>query len=222
LDPGHGGDDPGAIGPTGLQEKQVVLDIAHRAAPLLARELNVTTLLTRDVDVRVPLEERVVRANDFGADLFLSIHCNAHRRRGARGISSYILATSRDRADHEVALVENASDQEAREDFLGQFTDPLLLEQRRQSRLMAELLQRSAAVSVRGLYSDVFDAGVRSAGFHVLAGALMPAVLFESSFISNAEEEHWLRQAGYRQRLADAIVNAVRAYRAGYGLRAGE
>ena len=96
LDPGHGGYDPGAIGPTGLREKDVALDIAHRAAPLVARELGISTLLTRDADVFVPLEERTARANAFGADLFISIHCNATEHSGSSGVMTFVLDGSHD------------------------------------------------------------------------------------------------------------------------------
>src|SRR5207247_5948670 len=91
LDPGHGGHDPGAIGAGGLREKDVALDVAHRAAPLVARELGISTLLTRDSDVSVPLDERVARANAFGADLFVSIHCNASEQGGGRGVMTFVL-----------------------------------------------------------------------------------------------------------------------------------
>ncbi|HLV22152.1 MAG TPA: N-acetylmuramoyl-L-alanine amidase, partial [Polyangiaceae bacterium] len=91
LDPGHGGSDPGAIGPNGLREKDVTLDVAHRAAPILAREVGVSTLLTRDVDVYVPLDERAARANAFNADLFVSIHLNSSPDRDGRGVMTFVL-----------------------------------------------------------------------------------------------------------------------------------
>ena len=96
LDPGHGGHDPGATGPSGLREKDVALDIAHRAAPLIARELGISTLLTRDSDDYVALDERTARANAFQADLFLSIHCNASEDGGGRGVMTFVLDDSRD------------------------------------------------------------------------------------------------------------------------------
>lgn len=216
LDPGHGGADPGAVGPSGLLEKNVVLDIVHRAAPLLARELNVATLLTRAHDIRVPLMERVARANDFGADLFLSIHCNAHRRASARGTFTFVLAPGSDRFSRRAAALENGNPLAGPVDdrFMTQFTDTSLA---RRSRYAAQLLQRAAMSSLSG-YPRTRNGGVRGAGFYVLAGALMPAVLFETAFISNPLEEARLATGRYRQRLADSIVNAVRAYREGYGL----
>lgn len=217
LDPGHGGPDPGAVGPSGLLEKNVVLDIGHRAAPLLARELSVATLLTRAHDVRVPLVERVARANDFGADLFVSIHCNAHRRASASGTFTFVLAPGRDSLSQRAAALENGTAAVAPvgDHFANQFAGTSLA---RQSSRVAQLLQRSAMSSLRS-YPRTRDGGVRGAGFYVLAGALMPAVLFETAFISNPLEEARLSTETYRQRLADSIVNAVRAYREGYGFQ---
>jgi N-acetylmuramoyl-L-alanine amidase len=216
LDPGHGGVDPGAIGLAGAREKDVVLDIAHRAAPLLARELGISTLLTRDTDVRVPLEERVARANAFQADLFLSIHCNAERSGSVRGVMTFILDDTHQHGVLGLLAHENATsdpDEAELSRFVSQFDDAAATER---STTFAQLLQRSSLASLAAGYPEATDGGVHGAGFYVLAGALMPAVLFETSFISNTLEEHRLGTSRYRQKLADAIVNAVRAYRAGY------
>jgi len=216
LDPGHGGSDSGATGQSGLREKDIVLDIAHRAAPLLARELGIATLLTRDGDTRVPLEERVARANAFGADLFISIHCNADPSRSARGVMSFVLDGSHEHAASSILERENASENadaaELRR-FIGQFDDQGLVQG---STIFAQLLQRAALASLAAGYPRAVDGGVHGAGFYVLAGARMPAVLFETSFVSNVLEEQHLATVRYRQKLADAIVNAVRAYRDGY------
>lgn len=218
LDPGHGGSDPGATGEMGVREKDVVLDIAHRAAPLLARELGVSTLLTRDTDVRVPLEERVARANAFRADLFISIHCNAERTGSARGVMSFVLDGSHQRGlalsgllAHENATTRTDDAEFSR--FLSQFDDDEMADR---SITLAMLLQRSTLASLAAGYPEAVDGGVHGAGFYVLVGAGMPAVLFETSFVSNLLEERRLGTGRYRQKLADAIVNAVRAYRAGY------
>jgi N-acetylmuramoyl-L-alanine amidase len=216
LDPGHGGIDPGATGALGTREKDVVLDIAHRAAPLLARELGISALLTRDTDVRVPLEERVARANAFRADLFLSIHCNAERSGSVRGIMSFVLDGSHEHAVVGLLERENATqspDAAELSRFLEQFDDAAAAER---SATFARLLQRSTLASLAAGYPEAVDGGVHGAGFYVLVGARMPAVLFETSFVSNALEERRLGTDRYRQKLADAIINAVRAYRAGY------
>jgi N-acetylmuramoyl-L-alanine amidase len=219
IDPGHGGTDAGAVGPTGLKEKDVTLDIAHRAAPLLAHELGVETLLTRDADVFVPLDLRAARANAFHADLFVSIHCNASENGLARGVQTFILDEARDPdgVAAKVAARENAQrdGKSSREDLATILSRMNPAQMSARSRHVADLLQRTALASLVPRYPDTKDQGVKTAGFFVLVGADMPAVLFETAFISNADEEGRLATADFRQKLADAIVNAVRAYKAG-------
>lgn len=215
IDPGHGGHDPGAIGPRGLREKDVTLDIAHRAAPLIARELALSTLLTRDNDTFVALDERTARANAFKADLFVSIHCNAGERTGSDGVMTFVLDTSSDAAASRMAAVENAASDAAAKELattMGRAQDEGMLTR---SLHFAELLQRSTLASLNPHYGPIQNQGVRRAGFYVLAGAHMPAALFEVSFISNPNGEVRLNTADYRQKLADSLVNAVRAYRDG-------
>ncbi|HMA97734.1 MAG TPA: N-acetylmuramoyl-L-alanine amidase, partial [Polyangiaceae bacterium] len=215
IDPGHGGHDPGAVGPRGLREKDVTLDIAHRAGPLIARELGLSTLLTRDTDKFVSLDERTARANAFGADLFVSIHCNAAERTGRDGIMTFVLDASSDAAASRVAALENAASDAAAKELAtayGRTQDEGLLTR---SLHFAELLQRATIASLTPQYGPVQNQGVRRAGFYVLAGAHMPAVLFEVSFISNPSGEVRLNTGDYRQKLADSLVNAVRAYRDG-------
>jgi N-acetylmuramoyl-L-alanine amidase len=215
LDPGHGGHDPGAIGPGGLREKDVALDVAHRAAPLIARELGIATLLTRDGDHFVPLDERAARANAFHADLFVSIHCNASEDPNAAGVMTFVLDQGREELAHRVAARENAASSEAAAELanaLSRVVDPRSL---KASFMFAELLQRSSMASMRDRYPDVPNAGVKRAGFYVLAGARMPSALFETSFISNPVSERRLNTEDFRQKLADSIVNAIRAYRDG-------
>ncbi len=215
LDPGHGGDDPGAMGPAGLKEKDVALDIAHRAAPLLARELGVSTLLTRDSDDFVSLDERTARANAFKADLFVSIHCNATEAGDTRGVMTFVLDESRDRLASQTAALENAASPAAAAELASALSQVIDQGSVARSLHFAELLQRAAVGSIAPHYPGVPDLGVRRAGFYVLAGAHMPAVLFEVSFISDPTDEMRLNTGDYRQKLADAIVNAVRAYREG-------
>ena len=217
LDPGHGGHDPGATGPTGLREKDVALDIAHRAAPLIARELGISTLLTRDTDVFVPLEERTARANGFGADLFISIHCNATERSGGSGVMTFVLDDSKDQLASRIAALENSASAEATNELARTLSQSGDRSSDARSSEFASLLQRSAMASLSPSYPDVPDGGVKRAGFYVLAGARMPAVLFETSFISSARDETRFNTGDFRQKLADAIVNAVRAYKEGRG-----
>ena len=215
LDPGHGGHDPGASGPSGLREKDVTLDIAHRAAPLIARELGISTLLTRDSDDYVALDERTARANAFQADLFVSIHCNASEDGAGRGVMTFVLDDSRDAASTRLAARENDASAEAAAELAGALrrADGNLSAGR--SNHFAELLQRSAIASLSPSYGDIPNSGIKRAGFYVLAGARMPAVLFEASFISNSVGETRFNTGDFRQKIADAIVNAVRAYRDG-------
>jgi N-acetylmuramoyl-L-alanine amidase len=218
LDPGHGGNDAGAVGPTGLKEKDVTLDIAHRAAPLLAHELGVETLLTRDSDVYVPLDLRAARANAFHADLFVSIHCNASENGTARGVQTFILDEARDPEGFAARVAARENAQRAREGGMGisaVLTNLNVAETAARSRHVAELLQRATLASLAPRYPDTRDQGVKTAGFYVLVGAEMPAVLLETAFISNTEDETRLATADFRQKLADAILNTVRAYKAG-------
>jgi N-acetylmuramoyl-L-alanine amidase len=215
LDPGHGGHDPGATGPSGLREKDVVLDIAHRAAPLIARELGISTLLTRDGDQYVALDERSARANAFHADLFVSIHCNASEDGSANGVMTFVLDAGREELAERVAARENAASSQAAVELANAFSRIADPSNRAASARFAELLQRAAMASLAQRYPQQPNGGVKRAGFYVLAGALMPAVLFETSFISNTTGEASLNTGDYRQKMADAIVNAVRAYRAG-------
>jgi N-acetylmuramoyl-L-alanine amidase len=214
LDPGHGGNDPGATGPTGLHEKDVTLAIAHRVAPVLARA-GVEITLTRDDDRFVTLEERTARANAFGADLFVSIHCNAAENKARRGVETYVLDTTANETAGKVAARENGGSAGASNEVAQLLASMRLADQATRSTRLAELLQRSGIASLGGQYEGVSDGGVHHAGFYVLVGARMPAVLFETSYISNAIEEQRLGSADYQQRLADAIANAVKAYREG-------
>jgi N-acetylmuramoyl-L-alanine amidase len=214
LDPGHGGSDPGAIGPSGVKEKDVALDIARKVAPLLVRD-GLLVVLTREDDRFVPLEDRTARANSFGADLFVSIHCNAAENRARHGVETYVLDTTKDEIASRVAARENATSQAATAEIGSILASLRLADQASHSTHLAELMQKAAMASMRERYPEVSDGGVKTAGFFVLVGARMPSILFETSYISNALEENRLSTDDYRQRLADAVVNAVRAYQQG-------
>jgi len=214
IDAGHGGNDPGARGPTGVQEKDVTLSVAHKLAPILARS-GVQVTLTRDDDRYVTLEERTARANAFGADLFISIHSNPAERTAKRGVETYVLDTTTSDMAGRVAARENATSQQASNEVAQLLASMRLADQATRSTRLAELLQRSAVVSLGAQYSDITDGGLHRAAFYVLVGARMPAVLFETSYISNPIEESRLASADYQQRLADGIANAVKAYREG-------
>lgn len=214
LDPGHGGNDPGATGPTGLKEKDVTLAIAHKVAPVLARN-GVEITLTRDDDRFVTLEERTARANAFGADLFVSIHCNAAENKTRKGVETYVLDTTANETAGKVAARENGASAGASNEVAQLLASMRLADQSTRSTRLAELLQRAGIASLGGQYDGVTDGGVHRAGFYVLVGARMPAVLLETSYISNSVEEQRLGSTDYQQRLADAIANAIKAYREG-------
>jgi N-acetylmuramoyl-L-alanine amidase len=214
LDPGHGGRDTGAVGPDGLKEKDVTLDVARRAAAILGAQ-GIGVVLTRDDDHFVSLEERTARANAFGADLFVSIHCNASEIKTRRGVEAYVLDTTRDEIAARVAARENATTQAASADLAAILGDLRLADQSHRSLRFARLLGRAASSALEARYGDAVDGGVHTAGFYVLVGADMPSVLFETSYISNVTEEQRLGSDEYRQTLADAITNAVKAYREG-------
>jgi N-acetylmuramoyl-L-alanine amidase len=214
LDPGHGGNDPGASGPTGLKEKDVTLAVAHKVAPMLARS-GVEITLTRDDDRYVTLEERTARANAFGADLFVSIHCNAAENRARKGVETYVLDTTANEMAGKVAARENGASLAASNEVATLLASMRLADQATRSTRLAELMQRAGIASLGGQYDGVTDGGVHRAGFYVLVGARMPAILLETSYISNPVEEQRLGSTDYQQRLADAIANAIKAYREG-------
>jgi N-acetylmuramoyl-L-alanine amidase len=215
IDAGHGGSDPGAIGPTGVREKDVTLDVAHLVAPMLSNELGILTMLTRDDDRAVPLDERAARANAFHADLFVSIHCNASENAASHGVMSFVLDTTRDEIANAVAARENATSVAASSQAATIASGLRLADLGARSTHLAELLQHAAMSSLTGFFSDVSDQGVKRAGFFVLVGAEMPSVLFETAFISSPWEERRLASPEYRRRLAVALTSAVRAYREG-------
>ena len=181
---------------------------------MLARD-GMQVVLTRDDDRFVSLEERTARANAFSADLFVSIHCNAAENHAKRGVETYVLDTARDEMAGRIAARENATSAAAGAEIGSILASMRLADQSARSGRLADLLQRAALASLRGAYADAVDGGVHTAGFYVLVGARMPGVLFETSYISNPNEETRLASDDYEQRLADGIVNAVKAYREG-------
>ncbi len=217
IDPGHGGSDPGATGSTGLQEKDIALDIARRAAVVLAR-VGIDVMLTRDRDTTLALEDRSARANQFGADLFVSVHCNASDYVAKRGVETYVLDTVSDSVAARVAERENAANGSKNGELGALLASMRLVDHRTRSTKFAELLQKASIASIADRPGDTraVDGGVHRAAFNVLVGAQMPSVLYETGYLSNPAQERLLATVEYRQRFADAIANAVRAYRAGF------
>jgi N-acetylmuramoyl-L-alanine amidase len=224
IDPGHGGHDVGALGPSGLQEKELALDIARRVAALLQEELGVRVVLTRARDQFIGLRERTALANRERADLFVSIHVNAAPVAAATGTETYFLSNeATDGAARRAAEYENrllGSDAGPRggqpEVLRSILWDLAQSDFQQESSRVAEALQNHLDRALRRP-----SRGVKQAPFYVLGGAAMPAVLVEIGFISNPQEEQRLRDDGYRDRIARALAAGIAAYKRGYDQRVG-
>ena len=218
IDPGHGGKDPGAVGPRGLKEKDVVLEVAKRLGKILKEKYNMEVIYTRKSDVFIPLEERTAIANSKKADLFLSIHANASRRRNARGIETYILNWTTDKEAMRVAARENKISMSKMQKSSGSIQtilqDLARDKKKDESMKLAHNVQGSMVNSLKKDYNKVIDLGVKQALFYVLVGAEMPSVLIEIAFISNYEEEKRLSGNSYRHKIAAAIAKGVDDYSA--------
>ena len=211
IDPGHGGKDPGAVGAKGLKEKDVVLKLSLKAAEILRKKTNIGVRLTRTTDKYLSLEERTAFANVVGADVFVSIHANAHPNRNARGIETYLLDTTNDKTAKRLAALENRVSIDTLDNFQ---KDPLLFKLFQKAKAdesyeLAQDIQKRMIGGLRGKYKNIFDHGVREAPFFVLMGATMPCVLIEVSFISNPVEEKRLRSEKYLDALAQSIAAGI-------------
>jgi len=216
LDPGHGGHDPGAIGPKGLMEKDVTLAIALKIKRILEKTRQYKVYLTRGKDEYLDLEKRAQIANKRGADIFVSIHANASPNRDGKGIESYILNWTDDEEAMKVAARENAITlrrmKEARSE-VGLILASLELQAKRDDSLgLAHMIQGSLIKNVSDNYKDAINLGVKQALFYVLVGAKMPSVLVEISFISNPFEEKLLRKNEYRESISKGISEGIIKY----------
>lgn len=223
LDAGHGGQDSGAVGVGGLQEKELVLDVTRRVAKLVSERLHVNVVLSRDADHFVTLRDRTTLANKAGADLFVSIHANAHREAALQGVETYFLSSeATDSAARQVAAAENGVIQlekpaaRARNDVVKTILwDLAQSEYQSESSRLAEIVQDSMTQALR-----IPNRGVKQAGFYVLGGAAMPAVLIEIGFVSNPKEERRLKDTKYRDEIAMAIFAGLAEYKRQWDLRA--
>ncbi len=219
IDPGHGGQEVGARGPAGTLEKDVSLAIARRLRAELVNGRGLTVFLTRDRDGEVPLDERTATANNYKADLFVSIHANASRARGAKGSEVYFLSyKASDDESRRMAQAEGAAEPMAKaaanSDLALILWDMAQTEHLEESSRLASRLQEELAV-VTGSEGR----GVKQAPFRVLVGAGMPAVLVEIAFISNPEEERLLASEAYQEKIAAALARGIEAYRRERGVR---
>ncbi len=212
LDPGHGGKDPGAIGPTGLKEKDVVLAIGRLVRDRLRKDDSFEVRMTRDEDVFLPLEERTAMANEARANVFVSLHINASRNHRAEGISTYVLSRASDRHSLEVAARENGVPVAKLSSVKFIIDDLSTFERKKESLRLAKTVNDAIVKNVNGRFGNVADLGLKQAPFYVLVGARMTAVLVESSFITNRREETRLYDPEYLATIADSVVEAIRYY----------
>lgn len=212
VDAGHGGKDPGAVGPNRLYEKDVVLNLAKKLASSLRTSLGCEVLLTRDRDVYIPLRQRTAYANEVDADLFISIHANASTNKKIFGIETFYLNFSKNDKAIAVAARENGMSIKEMGDLELILFDMMANAKINESSRLATDIHTSLVTSLSKRYSDVKDMGVRQGPFHVLLGATMPSVLVEVAFISNKMEEKRLKSSVYRERAAEAIATGVKKY----------
>lgn len=212
LDPGHGGKDPGAIGPTGLMEKDVVLAIGRQIRERLSSDDRFVVRMTRDTDLFIPLEERTALANQAQADIFVSLHINSSRNRNAEGISTYVLSHASDREALELAARENGVSVKKLSAVKFIIDDLSTYGRKKESLRLAKSVNDSIVKNVRSRHGPVQNLGLKQAPFYVLVGARMTAVLVETSFISNRREEARLRTRDYLETIADSVVEAIRYY----------
>ncbi|CAK8721244.1 hypothetical protein GCAAIG_10850 [Candidatus Electronema halotolerans] len=208
IDPGHGGKDTGAIA-FGLKEKDIVLKVAKRIRKILKRE-HYEIFLTREKDVFIPLEERTAIANTKGADLFLSIHVNAHPKSWVRGVETFYLNLAANPEAMRVAALENATSTRSMSEMENILTDLMKNTKIKESSQLAEFIQTSMAEGLRPY--KIRSLGVKKAPFYVLIGAQMPAALAEISFITNEKEAKLLKNDRYLQTIAEQIAAGVTAY----------
>ena len=212
IDPGHGGHDTGTIGPHGLEEKDLVLDVGLRLGKLLQQRLGADVVYTRHDDTFIPLETRTAIANQAHADLFISVHANSSHNAEARGVETYYLNFTTSRDALEVAARENAvSDQSIYQ--LQQLVRTITLQEKiEESREFAADVQHALYSGLATQNPGLQNRGVKKAPFVVLIGAKMPSILAEISFVSNPADEHKLRSPAYRERIALALYRGVAQY----------
>lgn len=212
IDPGHGGHDTGTIGPTGLREKDLVLDVSLRLKKLLETKTGAEVILTRTDDTFIPLEERTAIANETAADLFISVHANASRDRRARGIETYYLNFTSNPEALEVAARENATTQESVHQLQDLIKKIALTEKIEESQDFATQIQHEIYARLRKFSGEQRDRGIKKAPFVVLIGANMPSVLAEISFLTNPQDERLLKRAEHRGRIAEALYRGITRY----------
>ena len=212
IDPGHGGHDTGTIGPNGLEEKDLVLDVGRRLGKLLQTRLGADVVYTRKDDTFIPLETRTSIANQEQADLFVSIHANSSRDPDARGVETYYLNFTSSAEALDVAARENAASDKSIHELQDLVKKIALKEKIEESREFASNVQRALHSGLAAKSPGIRDRGVKKAPFIVLIGANMPSILAEISFVSNPGDERRLQTSDYRQRIAESLYRGISKY----------
>jgi N-acetylmuramoyl-L-alanine amidase len=211
IDPGHGGHDTGTIGPTGLMEKDLVLDVARRLGVLVTARLGSEVVFTRSDDTFIPLEERTRIANEKKADLFLSIHANSSQTARIAGSETFYLNFTTSTDALEVAARENAASQTSIHELQTLVQKIALNEKVQESRELAGIIQQALYTNLARNRS-LKNRGIKKAPFVVLIGAQMPSVLAEIAFLSNPRDEGFLKRQDYRQKIAEALFRGISQY----------
>jgi N-acetylmuramoyl-L-alanine amidase len=213
VDAGHGGHDTGTIGPTGLMEKDLCLDVALRLGKLIQQKMpGAEIVYTRSDDTFIPLEERTNIANEAQADLFISIHANSSPDHEARGVETYYLNLKGSPEAMEVAARENAASDHGVHDLQDMVKQIARTEKIDESKEFAEDVQDALAKRMQKASKPVKNRGVRKAPFVVLIGADMPSILTEISFLSNPADETLLKKPEHRQRVAEGVFQGMTNY----------
>jgi N-acetylmuramoyl-L-alanine amidase len=215
IDAGHGGHDTGTIGPNGLQEKDLVLDVSLRLGRLLESKLGAEVIYTRDDDTFIPLETRTAIANEHQADLFISVHANSSQDETARGVETYYLNFTSNPDALEVAARENAVSEKSIHELQDLVKKITLKEKINESRELASDVQQSLYAGLSPKNPTLRNRGVKKAPFVVLIGANMPSILAEISFVSNPTDEKKLETPEYRQKIAESLYKGVAKYISG-------
>lgn len=212
IDPGHGGRDPGAMGRSGLMEKEVTFDIARRLRDRLEKRQSYRILMTRDEDVTLSLKDRAQFANDKGADLFISIHVNSIPAKPLTIIETYFFGAQADQQTLEIAEKENQGSEYLMAEFRGMIMKISDKFKQQESETLARSIQRNLFLNIRHQNGDAVSRGIKSAPFVVLLGADMPSVLTEVSCISNQQEEKKLADPAYREEIAGYLEGGIVQY----------
>lgn len=212
IDAGHGGKDPGAIGRSGMAEKDITLFVSLRLRELLIKRLGKAVLMTRDRDVFIELEDRAKFANTMGADLFVSIHVNSHPQRSTKGVEIYHFGEATDRRALEVAARENGTP--IKDTGIGweYLVADLLTTKKVQESLELAWTTKKSMIARLDDYYDVEDHGVKTAPFYVLRFTTMPSILAEIAFITNPTEERLMQSDAFLNRVAESIFDGVKSY----------